>query len=119
MVLIPLLIVLCQGSINKLITQCTYLKIISNPLSAYNILKFCINSKGVYLARVCPPWFLHNFAILFDRAIDNVIGSWLNLTSLPNLSSDIRSLPCGLNLPKLAGISIPAWTNSFSLALGS
>ena len=103
--------------LNKLETQCGFLKSISNPLSAYNILKYCINTKGIYLARVCTPWLLHNHAVKFDLAVDNIIASWANLTSLNELSSNIRSLPYGLKLPKLLGISIPAWTNSFASAL--
>ena len=42
-----------SSSLFKLEIQCGYLKSISNPLSSYNILKYCINSKGTYLARVC------------------------------------------------------------------
>ena len=38
--------------------ECGYLKSINNPLSAYNILKYCLNTKGTYLARVCTPALL-------------------------------------------------------------
>ena len=97
--------------------ECNYLKSINNPLSAYNILKYCLNTKGTYLARVCYPALLCNHTESFDRCIDHIIASWVDLNSLPALSSDIRSLPYGLNIPKLGGISIPAWTNSFTSAL--
>ena len=97
--------------------ECGYLKSINNPLSAYNILKYCLNTKGTYLARVCTPALLCDHTVSFDRCIDHIIASWVDINVLPELSSDIRSLPYGLNIPKLGGISIPAWTNSFSSAL--
>jgi hypothetical protein len=97
--------------------ECGYLKSINNPLSAYNILKYCLNTKGTYLARVCTPALLCDHTVSFDRCIDHIIASWADINFLPELSSDIRSLPYGLNIPKLGGISIPAWTNSFSSAL--
>ena len=97
--------------------QCEYLKTISNSLSSYNILKYCINTKGIYLARVCTPWDLKEHAIKFDKSIDDIIASWIETPSLSSLSSDLRSLPFGLNLPKLSCISPGAWTNSFTSAL--
>ena len=107
---------LCK-SIDSLLVQCGYLKTINNSISAYNILKFCINTKGTYLARVCTPWDLKNHALKFDATIDDIIASWVNLPSLSPLSSNLRSLPFGLNLPKLSCISMGAWSNSFASAL--
>ena len=43
--------------------ECNYLKSINNPLSAYNIFKYCLNTKGTYLARVCPPVLLCVYVI--------------------------------------------------------
>jgi hypothetical protein len=44
--------------LQNLKTECGYLKSINNPLSAYNILKYCLNTKGTYLARLCTPALL-------------------------------------------------------------
>ena len=79
-----------SSSLSKLEIQCGYLKSISNPLSSYNILKYCINSKGTYLARVCTPWDLKNYAIKFDAFINNIIASWVHLPSLSILSFNLR-----------------------------
>ena len=84
---------------------------------AYVLLKFCINTKGCYLARVCTPWCLVTHAKTFDVIIDSVIANWCDVDSLDELSSDIRSLPWGLKLPRLADLSVPAFSNSFARAL--
>ncbi len=62
------------------------------------------------------PIVLSNYTVSFDRCIDHIIAPWADMSSLPELSSDIRSLP-GLNISKLGGISITAWTDSFFSAL--
>ena len=87
--------------LQNLETECGYLKSISNPLSAYSILKYCLNTKGTYSARVCTPALLCDHTVSFDRCIDHIIASWADINFLPELSSDIRSLPYGLNILQL------------------
>ena len=103
-------------NINKLSVIINRLKFVDSKC-AYVLLKFCINTKGCYLARVCTPWCLITHAKAFDVIIDSVIANWCDVDSLDELSSDIRSLPWGLKLPRLADISVPAFSNSFARAL--
>ena len=56
--------------LQNLEAECGYFNHINNPLSAYNILKYCLNTKGSYLARVCIPSLLYDYTISFDRCID-------------------------------------------------
>ena len=76
-----------------------------------------VNTRGTYHARVCFPGIFCKFAIKFDSCVDSLIAHWAGISSLDDLSSKIRSLPWGLNLPRLEDISIPAFTNSFTRSL--
>ena len=86
--------------LQNLKVECDYLNHINKLLSAYSILKYCLNTKGTYLARVCTPSLLLNHTVSFDQCIDLIIASWADVSFLTELSSDIRSLPYGLNIPK-------------------
>jgi len=84
---------------------------------AYLLIKYCINTKGSYLARVCSPWCISKHAERFDSIIDNLIALWCEVPSIDDLSSKMRSLPWGLKLPRLQDIAAPAFSSSFALAL--
>jgi hypothetical protein len=84
---------------------------------AYVLVKYCINTKGSYLARVCSPWCILKHAERFDAIIDNLIAFWCEVSSIDVLSSKLRSLPWGLKLPRLQDIASSAFSSSFALAL--
>jgi hypothetical protein len=84
---------------------------------AYVLVKYCINTKGSYLARVCSPWCILKHAERFDVIIDNLIAFWCEVSSIDELSSKLRSLPWGLKLPRLQDIASSAFSSSFALAL--
>jgi hypothetical protein len=109
-----------QNCLNKEVAKITGVikrLVLVEPRCAYILVKFCINTKGGYLARICPPWCLTSYAFLFDQMIDKIIAFWCDVPEIDILSSELRSLPWGLKLPRLQDISIPAFSNSFSRAL--
>ncbi len=105
-----------ENIVKKLSTSVDRLSLVDHKV-AYPLTKFCINTRGSYLARVCPPWLLSNFAKEFDLVINNLIAKWCVLPFLDQLSSNMRTLPCGLNLPSLEELSPIAYSNSYANAL--
>lgn len=63
----------------------------SDPDVALPLLRFCINSRPMFLARTMPPWLTAELLALFDKHVDMVIAKVCKKDSLDGVSSMIRS----------------------------
>lgn len=92
------------------------------PSLGLPILRACVNSRPVHLARTNAPWLTSDSLRDFDNLVD---GALLRLTScsrrqLPRQAQLIRSLPQsagGLGIPRLHDIRQSAWTASWTQAI--
>ena len=96
-----------------------YLVILKNvdPQFAFILLKYCLNTKSNYLARVCRPWLVKSFFKSFDNSVDSLIAFWAKTDSLTSVASLMRGISMGLGVPRIASICIPAYVASYSVAL--
>ncbi len=62
-------------------------------LLAFPLIRHCLNTKGSYLSRVCPPWLLNDQASDFDDWIATCIGKLIPPPRLPDYSRVFISLP--------------------------
>jgi hypothetical protein len=88
---------------------------------ALPIIRYCVNTKGGYLARVCPPWMISIHARSFDQIMADLIGNMIGVFDpLPDYSRTIITLPekmGGIGITPLTLTSQKGWTVSFLNAL--
>ena len=92
------------------------------PSLGLPILRACVNSRPVHLARTNAPWLTSDCLRAFDKLID---GALLRLSDcsrrqMPRQTELVRSLPQsagGLGIPRLHDIRQSAWTASWTQAL--
>ena len=78
------------------------------PDTAYALLRFCINTRLIYLLRNITPATIREVLVGFDDMVDAALCSIAEISEMPPLGATLRGLPVqlhGLAIPRMVDIS--------------
>jgi hypothetical protein len=90
------------------------------PDIAYALLRFCVNTRLMYLIRNITPYFISEELLRFDTEVDATLCRIAKISQMPPLGYRLRGLPVQLNglaIPRLADVSKVAFYASLLHAI--